>query len=257
MLLLALAATGCEELISEHEVPEEVSPYPAVATPLAELSGVSFRIRVEFGKVRSPNVRRIQIAIRHARVGPATDRNSYCPRFTESFTATVAGQPMRIGGGFWSQVSTPAPTHWECFSLSASIELPAEVTPTEATITLRDDSMTRTISLGDLLVPRQLVPIGETSWVFAPGQKISLGWSPATDLTSLPKTLAYLTEPPSEEPLAIDVPVERTAGGIDLTLPTTPGAKTLFVQLSGTTLPCGEACTMDVLETARHAITIQ
>ena len=47
-----------------------------------------------------------------------------------------------------------------------------------------DDSLTITGEVGDALLPRAMTPVPDGPWTFAPGQTVTVRWTPASDLAA-------------------------------------------------------------------------
>lgn len=146
-------------------------------TPLSELPSPELAI------IAGPQSVAVEIRYNHMKTEPPQP----CAILASDAEATVNGMPMTI-------IERGATKLGGCTWPVLQLDHPAAAAQT--TLVVRDPSLTITADLADVLAPRsaQLVPDGP--WTFAPGQAVTLQWSPASDLTQYSPYTAFVYDDP-------------------------------------------------------------
>lgn len=77
----------------------------------------------------------------------------YCPTLDPSFRVTLDGEPFTmVNRGHW--VPDGLGDQYDCFPPSTEIEIPLALQRSNVVLSAADDSLTITMPLGDLLLPR-------------------------------------------------------------------------------------------------------
>lgn len=113
-----------------------------------------------------------------------------CVIASPSLSGSISGAPLRIGvrgrsdralDGYWLGCDEPL------LGTSIPVQPPGY-------FVVADDSLTITGEVGDALLPRAMTPVPDGPWTFAPGQTVSVRWTPASDLAAAPPLVRVVTD---------------------------------------------------------------
>jgi hypothetical protein len=212
------------------------SPAPACAddpyapyekqTLLADLPNLTPGVYAEMGTLyeglANAQTRTITVGLGYG------DHLDYCPLLYPNFHATVDDTPVGeiFAGGVYCY-STGGP---RCDPPTFTFTIPASDQSRNAVLTFSDSSLTVTVALGDVLVPRAITLVGASDWIFQSQQAVTVQWSTAADLATLPVTDAkFMT---SARTYDLFDYVFRDGNRIGLRLPDATGPGVLGVSVS-------------------------